>query len=46
MDKIAYVYQRQLNNFITGAGGINPRVAIVAIFIKHICDLSDRETVQ
>jgi hypothetical protein len=45
-DKISNVYQRQLNNSITGAGGINPRVAIGAIFIKHICDLSDRETVQ
>lgn len=45
-DKIANVYQRQLNNSITGAGGINPRVAIGSIFIKHIFDLSDRETVQ
>jgi hypothetical protein len=45
-DKIANVYQRQLNNSITGAGGINPRVAIGAIFIKHMCDLSDREAVQ
>src|ERR1035437_4580241 len=45
-DKIANVYQRQLNNSITGAGGINPRVAIGAIFIKHMCDLSDREIVQ
>lgn len=45
-DKIANVYQRQLNNSITGAGGINPRVAIGSIFIKHMCDLSDRETVQ
>ena len=45
-DKIANVYQRQLNNSITGAGGINPRVAIGAIFIKHMCDLSDRETIQ
>lgn len=44
-DKIANVYQRQLNNAITGAGGINPRVAIGAIFIKHICELSDREAV-
>jgi len=32
-DKIANVYQRQLKNSITGAGGINPRVAIGAIFI-------------
>ena len=45
-DKITNVYQRQLNNFSTGAGGINPRVAIGAMFIKHMCDLSDRETVQ
>ncbi len=28
-----------------GANGINPRVAIGAIIIKHICDLSDRETI-
>jgi hypothetical protein len=45
-DKIANIYQRQLNNSITGASGINPRVAIGAIFIKHMCDLSDREAVQ
>ena len=44
-DKIANVYQRQLNNAITGAGGINARVAIGTLFIKHICDLSDREAV-
>jgi IS5 family transposase len=45
-DKITHVYQRQLNNLLTGALGINPRVAIGAIIIKHMCDLSDRETVQ
>lgn len=45
-DKIANVYRKQLNNSITGADGINPRVAIGAICIKHMCDLSDRETVQ
>lgn len=45
-DKITHVYQRQLKNLVTGAGGINPRVAIGAILIKHMCDLSDRETVQ
>ncbi|HEY8734732.1 MAG TPA: IS5 family transposase, partial [Puia sp.] len=44
-DKIANVYRRQLSNSITGANGINPRVAIGAIFIKHMCDLSDREAV-
>jgi IS5 family transposase len=45
-DKITHIYQRQLNNLFTGASGINPRVAIGAIIIKHMCDLSDRETVQ
>ena len=45
-DKIVNVYQKQLNNAITGAGAINPRVASGAIFIQHMCDLSDRETVQ
>lgn len=45
-DKIVNVYQKQLNNSFTGASGINPRVAIGAIFIKHMCDLSDRETVN
>ena len=44
-DTITNVYRKQLNNEITGAGGINPRVAIGALFIKHICDLSDRETI-
>ena len=45
-DKITHVYQRQLNNLFTGASGINPRVAIGAIIIKHMCDLSDREAIQ
>jgi transposase, IS5 family len=44
-DKITKVYIKQLHNKFTGANGINPRVAIGAIIIKHICDLSDRETV-
>jgi hypothetical protein len=44
-DTLVGVYQNRLNNEQTGASGINPRVAIGAIIIKHICDLSDRETV-
>ena len=44
-DTLVSIYQNQLNNSQTGADGINPRVAIGAIIIKHICDLSDRETV-
>ena len=45
-DILVNKYQRQLNNQQTGADGINPRVAIGAMIIKHICDLSDRDTVQ
>ncbi len=45
-DELVKVYQKQLNNSKTGADGINPRVVIGSLIIKHICDLSDRETVQ
>ncbi len=44
-DKLYSIYQLQLNNRNFGASGINPRVACGAIMIKHICDLSDRETI-
>ena len=44
-DSLVSVYRRQLNNYLKGADGINPRVAIGAIIIKHMCDLSDRETI-
>jgi len=45
-DELVNVYQRQMNNNRTGADGINPRVVIGSLIIKHMCDLSDRETVQ
>lgn len=45
-DILVGTYQKQLRNSKTGADGINPRVAIGAMIIKHICNLSDRETVQ
>ena len=45
-DSLVNVYQKQLNNSDTGADGINPRVAIGSLIIKHMCDLSDREVVQ
>ena len=44
-DLLVGVYSSQMNNGTTGADGINPRVAIGAMIIKHKCDLSDRETV-
>src|ERR1017187_698861 len=34
-----------MHNDKTGAGGINPRVIMGALFIKHHCSLSDEETV-
>ena len=45
-DELVNVYQKQMGNSKTGADGINPRVVIGSLIIKHLCDLSDRETVQ
>lgn len=45
-DTLVNIYQKQMGNEKTGADGINPRVAIGSMIIKHMCDLSDQETVQ
>lgn len=45
-DELVSVYRTQLGNSRTGASSINPRVILGALIIKHICDLSDRETVE
>lgn len=45
-DALVNVYQKQMHNEQTGADGINARVVIGAIIIKHMCDFSDRETVM
>ncbi len=45
-DDLVNVYHKQMNNGKTGADGINPRVVIGSLIIKHMCDLSDREVVQ
>ena len=45
-DFLVNIYEKQMSNDKTGAGGINPRVALGSLIIKHICDLSDRETIQ
>jgi hypothetical protein len=45
-DILVETYQKQLKNDATGASGINPRVVIGSMIIKHMCNLSDRETVQ
>jgi len=44
-DDLIPIYQAQMNNDKTGAGGINPRVVIGALIIKHRCNLSDEETI-
>jgi IS5 family transposase len=45
-DELVGVYRRQMGNDKTGASGINPRVVLGSLIIKHICNLSDRETVE
>jgi transposase, IS5 family len=45
-DLLVTTYQGQLNNSERGAEGINPRVAIGAMILKHISNMSDRETVM
>jgi IS5 family transposase len=44
-DALVSSYNRQLGNQFSGAGSINPRVAIGALIIKHLCNISDRETI-
>jgi hypothetical protein len=44
-DILVDTYLFKLNNSETGADAINPRVAIGAMILKHICNMSDRETV-
>jgi transposase, IS5 family len=44
-DTLVGVYQMQMHNSQTGADGINPRVAIGSIIIKHMCGFSDREAI-
>lgn len=44
-DRICGIYQKQMGNHAYGASGINPRVAIGSIIIKHMCTLSDRDTI-
>jgi transposase, IS5 family len=43
---LANIYSNQLNNNSKGADGINARVIIGSLIIKHLCDFSDRETVN
>ncbi|MEI7726707.1 MAG: IS5 family transposase, partial [Bacteroidota bacterium] len=44
-DILVSTYEERLKNGTMGAEGINPRVAIGSMILKHICNMSDRETV-
>ena len=44
-DNIVNIYTRQLNNQTTGASNVNGRVIIGSLMIKHLCNLSDEETI-
>ena len=43
-DSIVNVYTNELSNQTTGASHINARVVLGCIIIKHMCTLSDEET--
>ncbi len=44
-DQIVSVYDKQMHNGVTGASHVNGRVVIGALVIKHMCNLSDEETI-
>lgn len=44
-DQIVSVYNKQMHNGETGASHINGRVVIGSLEIKHMCNLSDDETI-
>lgn len=45
-DSLVSVYHAQMKNQVTGASSLNPRVVMGALIIKHMCALSDRETID
>jgi hypothetical protein len=45
-DSLVSVYNKQMHNSELGADGINARVVIGSVMIKHICNFSDQETVM
>src|ERR1044072_8376854 len=44
-DELVGVYNKQMRNYVTGASSINARVVLGALMIKHLCNLSDEETI-
>ena len=45
-DEICNVYLKAIPKSTTGRPGLNPRIVLGSIIIKHLCDIDDRETVD
>jgi transposase, IS5 family len=45
-DEICNIYLKSVPEKETGRPGLNPRIVLGAIIIKHLCDIDDRETVD
>jgi IS5 family transposase len=45
-DEICNIYLKYVPQKGTGRPGLNPRVVLGSIIIKHLCDIDDRETVD
>jgi transposase, IS5 family len=45
-DDLATIYWKNFPEKDTGRPGLNPRLVLGSIMIKHLCDLDDRETVE
>ena len=45
-DEICSIYQQQVGVSRSGRPGLNPRIALGALIIKHMYNLDDRETVD
>lgn len=45
-DDLVRIYQKQLGQSKNGASSINPRVVLGSLIIKHMCALTDRETID
>ncbi len=45
-DTLVSIYNRAMRNTTTGAQGINPRVVVGSLIIKHMENWSDRDTLR
>ncbi len=45
-DEICNIYRKAIPKSTTGRPGLNPRIVLGSIIIKHLCDIDDRETVS